>query len=305
MNQTSIPAERPAVAAPESKELKVPWCRHAESKVQEGEYPACLVPPSKDLYRLAHPKNDWYSQDKQDQEVWPLLKGLTKGFFIESGASVGEAFSNTLALEKTGKWSGLLVEPDPWNHELIATLHRKAYLFKGCLSGTQSQETLWFKADRDKALHGNFGMDGRLMDKPPEKETKQTLDAAIAVLCRFDALGWGWSWMSVTCLPLKDILEAVGHLEVDFWSLDIEGAEGAVLEATDFSKVKVGVMTIEMNKGPVNNKKISDVMEKNGFVRWKVLKFDQIFVNPSYIRQKGWEIPADDAKLAEIMNKKL
>lgn len=97
----------------------------------------------------------------------------------------------------------------------------------------------------------------------------------------------------------------MGHLEVDFWSLDIEGAEGAVLEATDFSKVKVGVMTIEMNKGPVNNKKISDVMEKNGFVRWKVLKFDQIFVNPSYIRQKGWEIPADDAKLAEIMNKKL
>lgn len=94
-------------------------------------------------------------------------------------------------------------------------------------------------------------------------------------------------------------------MEVDFWSLDIEGAEGAVLEATDFSKVKVGVMTIEMNKGPVNNKKISDVMEKNGFVRWKVLKFDQIFVNPSYIRQKGWEIPADDAKLAEIMNKKL
>ena len=136
--------------APTGPEPKVPWCRQAEAKAKEGEYPGCLVPPSKDIYRLARPKNEWYSQDKQDEQVWPLLQGVTDGFFIESGASVGERFSNTLQLEKTGKWSGLLIEPDPWNHELIATLHRKAYLFKGCLSGTHQQETLWFRADRDQ-----------------------------------------------------------------------------------------------------------------------------------------------------------
>ena len=45
------------------------------------------------------------------------------------------------------------------------------------------------------------------------------------------------------------MLAALGRSDVDFWSLDIEGAEGAVLEATDFEAVKVGVMTIEMNKG--------------------------------------------------------
>ena len=259
----------------------VPWCRQAESKVQDGEYPACLVPPSKEIYRLARPTLKWYGQEGQDAAVWPLLEQVAKGFFIESGASVGERFSNTLAMEKTGNWTGLLVEPDPWNHELIAMLHRKAYLFKGCLSGTQNKETLWFRADRDP-IHKNLGMDGHLVDKIPDNLLK---DAAIAV----------------TCLPLKNILESIGELHVDFWSLDIEGAEAPVLEATDFSAVKMGVVLIETNKGKQNTERIKNTMLKNGFQIWKVLRFDHIFVHPGYIREKGWKIPADDTRLADIM----
>ena len=35
---------------------------------------------------------------------------------------------------------------------------------------------------------------------------------------------------------------------VDFWSLDIEGAECDVLQTTDFEKITVGIFLIEMNK---------------------------------------------------------
>ena len=263
---------------------KVPSCRIAESKVEDGTYPACLSPPSKDLYRLRRPKDQWYSQEKQDEQVFPLLEQVTHGFFIESGASVGERFSNTLAYEKTGNWSGLLIEPDPWNHELILAMHRKSWLFKGCLSGSQEMEKLNFRADRSPK-HGNFGMDGLLVKS-------------------IDGLNVGGdAGIEVTCAPLKDILESVGVFDVDFWSLDIEGAEGPVLEATDFSVVKVGVMTIEMNKGPKNNKRISDAMEKNGFEIWKVLKMDRIFVHPEYIDRKGWKLPEGDTKLADIMQR--
>lgn len=40
--------------------------------------------------------------------------------------------------------------------------HRKSWLFKGCLSGSQEMEKLNFRADRSPK-HGNFGMDGLLV----------------------------------------------------------------------------------------------------------------------------------------------
>ena len=46
-----------------------------------------------------------------------------------------------------------------------------------------------------------------------------------------------------TCLRIH-VYFSNGTPEPDMESKDIEGAEGPVLEATDFSVVKVGVMTI-------------------------------------------------------------
>ncbi|RXG53409.1 hypothetical protein Avbf_10361, partial [Armadillidium vulgare] len=56
------------------------------------------------------------------------------GTFIEAGAFDGETFSNTLNLEKEFGWSGLLIEPNPLEYELLARKNRKAYLANCCLS---------------------------------------------------------------------------------------------------------------------------------------------------------------------------
>ncbi|KAB7507993.1 hypothetical protein Anas_00609, partial [Armadillidium nasatum] len=42
------------------------------------------------------------------------------GTFIEAGAYDGETFSNTLNLEKELGWSGLLIEPNPLEYQLLA-----------------------------------------------------------------------------------------------------------------------------------------------------------------------------------------
>ena len=49
---------------------------------------------------------------------------LPTGFFVEAGALDGEYLSNTLALEKRG-WTGMLVEPDSNNYQLLLKKHRK------------------------------------------------------------------------------------------------------------------------------------------------------------------------------------
>ena len=53
--------------------------------------------------------------------------------------------------------------------------------------------------------------------------------------------------MTMQCLPLYSILKAIGHTEIDFLSLDIEGAEYEVLNASFKAKdFKFKVATVEV-----------------------------------------------------------
>ena len=68
----------------------------------------------------------------------------------------------------------------------------------------------------------------------------------------------GWSYLSnvgkhsgnakdyvefeVQCFPLYSLLKAIGQLEVDYFSLDIEGAELEILKTIPWDKLKIKVM---------------------------------------------------------------
>ena len=61
-------------------------------------------------------------------------------------------------------------------------------------------------------------------------------------------LGWAKSEVEkkanvtkVTCLPLYTILLAVGNPTVDFFSLDVEGAELEILKTIPWDKVNINV----------------------------------------------------------------
>ena len=49
----------------------------------------------------------------------------------------------------------------------------------------------------------------------------------------------------VQCFPLYSILLAVGRTKIDFFSLDVEGAEQTVLESIPMDKVDIGLFMIE------------------------------------------------------------
>ena len=51
--------------------------------------------------------------------------------------------------------------------------------------------------------------------------------------------------IKVQCFPLYSILLAVGVTKIDFFSLDVEGAEQTVLESIPLDKVDVGLFVIE------------------------------------------------------------
>lgn len=75
------------------------------------------LPPSEAEYNLAQPHRVWFSQCGQMEFLWPLIIERMKTpanshpFFLESGARDGEEHSNSLALERSYGWQGLLIEP--------------------------------------------------------------------------------------------------------------------------------------------------------------------------------------------------
>lgn len=56
------------------------------------------------------------------------------GFLVECGALDGEFFSNSLYMEHTMRWEGLLIEPNPEPYKKMLTKNRKMWKAPVCLS---------------------------------------------------------------------------------------------------------------------------------------------------------------------------
>jgi len=239
-----------------------------------------LESPSTAAYNLKRPESTYYSQWGQDHKLWePVLARIDalreqgyKPFFVESGALEGEGDSNTLFLEKSQHWQGLLVEPSNKNFPHLHEKHRKAWAFHGAISPTTGSAKLQFL----DSGNGESGIKGISEPSATPTEMYTQAEPLVGLLGRIQ--------------PAKKLV-------VDFWSLDIEGSEGAVLESTDFSQVQVGVLMIEMNKGDENNARVRKVMQANSFQEIGGTKYDgptsldRVFVNPKYFEERRLDVP--------------
>lgn len=83
---------------------------------------------------------------RQDETIDKLLQGMTGGFFVESGAFDGVIFSNTLFLEATRNWTGLMVEANPLLHQKIIQHSNRtsSHAINACLSPTGQHTQLGF-----------------------------------------------------------------------------------------------------------------------------------------------------------------
>ena len=168
------------------------------------------------------------SQEGQSAFVDRLLKHRRNGFFVECGAADGLAFSNSLFFELTHNWTGLLIEANPSEYGSLLQLNRKAYVLNACLSPTRRPGRMQFK---------EAGVLGGLVDKLESshkefiKENEPRADQRPSVL--------------VNCFPLNDVLTAIGVRHVDYFSLDVEGAELDILETVDWTRLNIDVISVE------------------------------------------------------------
>jgi FkbM family methyltransferase len=197
------------------------------------------------------------SQLKQDIFALVCTGFKRNGFFVEFGATNGMTLSNTLLLERQYGWSGILAEPAKTWHDELAK-NRTAALEFDCLWSKTGQKMMF----------------------------SETAEGELSTLSGFsDAEGIGRrtkiaASYEVNTISLNDLLvkHNAPHL-IDYLSIDTEGSEYEILNAFDFSKHTISVITCEHNFTPMRSK-IHDLLSRNGYRRvlYAASRFDDWYI---------------------------
>jgi hypothetical protein len=197
----------------------------------------------------------WFSQRRQDFVVSQLLRNKKNGYFVDLAANDAVRISNTYALETHFDWQGLCIEPNP---EYWAGLAYRKCQVAAAVVGRTTNEELHFrytaKGPRGGIVGDNF--ENRQASVANKKSKAKDVD-----LPRYG-------------VKLEEILERFNTpFVIDYFSLDIEGAESFVMESFPFQKYRFNVLTVERN-----DDRLSSLLERNGYKLLKVLLFRKEFL---------------------------
>jgi len=176
-----------------------------------------------------------------------VFKGkLKNGFFVEAGSHNSEKNSDSLYFEVIHGWTGLLVEPHPLTYVEGREKHRKATTIQTCLSTRTKPEMVHF--DLFGSVRNSTSRES-MSGIVPESRGNDTVE--------------------MQCLPLYSILMAMDNPTVHYFSLDIEGAEFAVLKTIPWDLVDIQVLSVETHLAgrifPGNRQDMINYMDQVGY----------------------------------------
>ena len=176
----------------------------------------------------------FYSQDKQDQYLEEnVFKGHKNGVFVDVGAHDGKTINNTLYYEETNNWTGINVEP-------ILSVYKKLVV------------------NRPTCINLNLAVD----EKEGEAEFVHNIghtEMISGLRSHYDARhhqrrDWENShydgltkFIKVKTNTLQNIFADNNIKHVNYLSIDVEGAEMAVIKSIDFNRVFIDVIGFENN----------------------------------------------------------
>jgi FkbM family methyltransferase len=181
-------------------------------------------------------KHRYYSQVNQDRIVDFTFSRKTKGVFLDVGAHDGITLSNTYFFEKNRHWTGICIEPNPdVFQKLVANRH---CICENCAVATEEKQLIYRKV---KGHYYSEMLGGILEFMDAEHIERINKEVATHVECSTEDI-------PVACKRLENILNKHGVNEIDYLSIDTEGAEYEILQSLDFDKFNIRLMSVECNK---------------------------------------------------------
>jgi len=181
------------------------------------------------------------------QSVYP---GITDGYFVDVGSGSGVLHSNSKVLESLG-WRGICIDPFPKDMD-----GRDCMLFENVVARESGKSISFRKAG---ALGGIEEHLGRWKAHPAVNQSDM---------------------VEFQTVSLNDILKrgnAPGFIH--YMSLDIEGAELEALQGFDFSRYRVGALTIEHNFEEPKRSQIRALLESHGYKLERTIEQDDCYVS--------------------------
>lgn len=220
-----------------------------------------------------------YSQKREDRRLLPTLLAAAAagmaGTFVELGAFDGISGSNTLLLERCFNWTGLLIEANPHNFAKLKlsgrsrskVVHSAICTGDGSAGQTIPVTTVGGVTSGDPTL---FSKGFRNMWHGGKRELP-TVD--------------------VPCQSLDSLMERAGLHRATFLSLDVEGAEEAVLGAVDPRRFQVIMAEAEGHEAAMDER-IRSLLLAKGLLeaKWLQVSMSRVFVAPSVPRLARWDL---------------
>jgi FkbM family methyltransferase len=196
---------------------------------------------------------------------------LHDGVAIEIGGHDGGYLSITRFFERELNFKTILVEP-------IKKLYEQS------------------KINRPNSIHFNYAVSkkrGIVNISKPDNENIQEISSLEDELNENWKNTWGLcKTEEVVSVHMQDIIDEIKLTHIDLFVIDVEGHELDVLETTDFNKIEIGVISIELlsilpcySYFKDKDEKCREFLRNKGFVHMNTLCADEFWLNPNYSRK--------------------
>ena len=204
----------------------------------------------------------YHSQAGQDQYIEQnFFDGKTGGFFIEIGGHDGITGSNTLFFEKFRNWDGICIEASPALYEEM-TKSRSVECLNFALSNFDGESEFF------EITKGPHQMSGLTADLEPN----------ILEILKAGADFEGRE-ITVPVTTFEKLARERDLKKVDYFSIDVEGAEMGLLRGIDFDFTDIRVLSIENPPNRKDNfKAIRQFMSDHHYRHVVSTGVDDIFV---------------------------
>eukprot|EP00854_Cymbomonas_tetramitiformis_P000687 gene687-1142_t len=186
--------------------------------------------------RNAYREVKYASQCGQDEFVTSVTRGAKKGFYLDVGAHDAVYLSNTYYLDVALSWSGVCVEAQT---KFIKSLTGRSCHILSTVVGGENRSQVEF-VDHGNGLSGILG-----------RSIGSTTDNMVST----DTATQEYSVGLITVLQMLDVPS-----RIDYFTLDVEGAEEYVLAPRLFDAYSFRVIEVERP-----TERVHDLLRKKGY----------------------------------------
>lgn len=209
------------------------------------------------------------SQHGEDSELfiqyWAFPTIKRDGVFLEIGAYDGVEMSNSYWYERCLGWTGVLIEGHP---------RTSKYLRKRRPDTVQFEAAACEKDEGNVTFVGGVTLVSGVAGQMPDSFVR---DNHMAYLRGYEETH------IVKCRRISSMLQEAKVDHIDFWTLDVEGAEFTVLSTFDWVKVPVHILVIETDKDESTDyKQRHDLLTSKGMKYVGPIYNNELWENPNY-----------------------